>query len=101
MQFNYDIKATKKQVDTIGFLFEPETIKIEVGNKNDAGDLVSITTTLRQTIDGGYIQQVREQWLPVSILAAIDGFDVNTMQPAINPAALTQILAGFNLALTT
>ncbi|MES1181485.1 MAG: hypothetical protein ABUL44_01695, partial [Flavobacterium sp.] len=74
------------------------TIKIIVGDKNEAGDMVNIQTILRQVIDGGYMEQARVQLLPVSVLAAIDGFDVNTMLPTINATQLNTILAQFNLA---
>ena len=46
MEFNYRVAATKVQNGTTGFLFEPETIKIMIGDKNEAGDMVSIQTTV-------------------------------------------------------
>lgn len=99
MQFNYSIKATKTQINTIGFLFEPTTIQITIGENDERGENVNITTELRQIIDGGYIVQVRNQLLPVSILNAINGFDIVKRTPAISTEALSQILSTFNLAL--
>lgn len=103
MQFNFhfNVKPTKVlEAGTIAFAFKPGEIDINVGEKQtleDGIEVVTVLTRLRQTIDGGYIEQVREQKLPVSILAAISGFDTQAMQPTVNPAALNQILLPFNL----
>ncbi len=101
MEFNYKVQATKQQsAGVTGFLFNPESIKIIVGDKATLPDntaVVNIQTVLRQNIEGGYTEQARMQQLPVSVLAAIDGFDVNAMAPTINATQLNAILAQFNL----
>lgn len=103
MQFNFhfNIKPTKVlEAGTVAFAFIPEIIDISIGEKQtleDGIEVLSVTSTLRQNIEGGYTVQVREQKLPVTILSAINGFDVQAMQPTVNPAALNQILSPFNL----
>ena len=106
MQFNFhfNVRPTKVlEAGTIAFAFIPETIDISTGEKetlDDGSEVVAVLTKLRQTIAGGYIEQVREQKLPVSILSTIDGFDVQAMQPTVNPQTLNQVLAPFNLITT-
>lgn len=104
MQFKFNVLPTKQQDGgAIGFLFVPTDMQVIVGDKStlsDGTEIVSVQTTLRQIIEGGYIEQVRDQQLPITILQAINGWDAMLMQPAIDNIKLNEILAQFNLKIS-
>ena len=81
--------------------FNPTELQIFVGGKfeQDGQQFVNVATELKETFTGGHTLQYKDHVMPISILAIIDGFDVNTSKPTVNPVALNQLLQTFKLKL--
>ena len=100
MNFQFKVRPTKD------FLFQPTDLQIFVGEgaesrvTQDGQEMVRIQSMLTQHIENGTLTETKDHLFPVSVLAAINGFDAEEMKPTINHAVLVQILTPFNLELT-
>ena len=113
MYFKYNVIATKAvseqlvNADDKGFVFQPTTLEVYVGQKESIKDVDGITdvdvmnvqTVLTETLTNGTTVQTKNHQFPLSVLP-ITGFDVNTMQPIVDATGLNNILTGFFLQLT-
>jgi len=100
MKLQYKVSPLKD------FIFKPTEITLYVGAKEFVKDkdgkdveVVNIQTDLVQTISNGTITETQNHKLPIAVLAAFNGFDITTMQPTVDLAAVNAILMSFNLEL--
>lgn len=110
MNLKYKVSPTKEVtangLSVKGFSFSPTEITLYIGSKQTIKDsegndieVVNIQTDLVQYISKGTITETQNHQLPISVLAAFNGFDVTTMQPTVDLAAVNAILMYFNLEL--
>lgn len=100
MQFKFQVQPS------VDFLFNPTDLVVFVpeGKESremvDGVEMVKIQTVLSEFRDSGSLVETETHLLPVAVLQAITGFDVETMKPVINASAVGEVLAGFNLELS-
>jgi hypothetical protein len=95
MVLNFKVKASEIRG------FNPTELQIFVGDRfeKDGATFVNVATELKETFEGGYTLQYADHVMPESVLAIINGFDVNTSKPTVNKEGLNQLLQTFKLSL--
>lgn len=94
---NFKVTPTKV------FDYTPTELELQIKGKEiiqEGGEdveIVNVSTWLTQILPNGRIVEIKDHKLPVSVLAAFTGYD--GFNPIINPQAVNQILAAFNLEL--
>lgn len=97
MKTSLNIQSTKE------FIFSPTELELNIffnamikGSDGQPAKGVRVVSTLTQRVEGGTLTECRELYFPLSFMSHIDSLDDNK-EPSINPEALAQILAIFNL----
>lgn len=110
MQLKYKVNPLKEVeangVSKKGFAFSPSQITLYIGGKETVKDengddieVINVQTDLVQFISKGTITETQNNKFPIAVLAAFNGFDIETMQPTVDLAAVNAILMSFNLEL--